>query len=197
MRQRSEEGEEHPMAVRNRYKYGIQRIPLALYGLEVPTIAAVNGHAMGAGCDLACMCDIRIASEHAQFAETFVRLGIIPGDGGAWLLPRAVGMSNASLMTFTGEAVNAEMALDMGLVSKVVPADRLMDEARELAGRIARNPPNALRLAKRLLREGQHTRLDTLLEMSAAFQTLAHHSDDHKEAVSAFFDKREPYFKGT
>ncbi len=197
MRQRAEEGEEHPFAVRDRYKHGIQRIPLALYGLEVPIIAAVNGHAIGAGCDLACMCDIRIASEHAKFAETFVRLGIIPGDGGAWLLPRAVGMSNASLMTFTGEPIDAEAALAMGLVSKVVPADRLMDEVRELAGRIARNPPNALRLAKRLLREGQHVRLDTLLEMSSAYQTLAHYSDDHKEAVAAFFEKRDPEFKGT
>ena len=100
-------------------------------------------------------------------------------------------------MTFTGEPIDAEAALAMGLVSKVVPADRLMDEVRELAGRIARNPPNALRLAKRLLREGQHVRLDTLLEMSSAYQTLAHYSDDHKEAVAAFFEKRDPEFKGT
>jgi enoyl-CoA hydratase/carnithine racemase len=197
MRQRMEDGDVSPIGVRARYKNGIQRIPLALYSLEVPIIAAVNGHAMGAGCDLACMCDIRIASEHAKFAETFVRLGIIPGDGGAWLLPRVVGQSNANLMTFTGEPIDAEEALAMGLVSKVVPAERRMDEARELAGRIARNPPGVLRLSKRLLREGQHVRLDTLLEMSSAFQALAHHSDDHQEAVAAFFEKREPKFKGT
>lgn len=190
-------GEDSPYAVRARYKFGVQRIPLAVYELEVPTIAAINGAAIGAGCDLTCMCDVRIASEHAKFAESFVKLGIIPGDGGAWLLPRVVGMSNACMMTFTGEVVDADAALAMGLVSKVVPGEALMDEARQLAERIAVNPPNALRVSKRLLREGQHVRLDTLLEMSAAFQAMAHASDDHKEAIEAFFDKRTPEFKGT
>ena len=197
MRRRARQGDDHPFAVRARYRHGVQRLPLAVYELEVPTIAAVNGAAIGAGCDLACMCDIRIASEQARFAESFVRLGIIPGDGGAWLLPRAIGMSDACLMTFTGEAVDADQALAMGLVSKVVAADRLMDEARDLAGRIAVNPPNALRLAKRLLREGQHVRLDTLLQMSAAFQVMSHDTDDHREAIEAFFEKRTPEFKGT
>ena len=197
MRQRARAGETDPFAVRARYKYGVQRIPLAVYELEVPIIAAVNGAAIGAGCDLVCMCDIRIASEHAKFAESFVKLGIIPGDGGAWLLPRAVGMSDACLMTFTGEAFDADQALAMGLVSKVVAAGRLMEEARALAERIAVNPANGLRLSKRLLREGQHVRLDTLLEMSAAFQVMAHYSDDHKRAIEAFFDKRESASKGT
>ena len=175
--------------IQNRYRLGVQRIPLALYHLEVPTIAAVNGPAIGAGCDLACMCDIRIASESAKFAESFVRLGIIPGDGGAWLLPRAVGMSKAAEMTFTGEAIDAADALACGLVSKVVPADALMEEARALAERIARNPSHALRMSKRLLREGQHTRIETLLEMSAAFQAIAHHTPEHDAAVRAAADR--------
>ncbi len=196
MRERARGQPDTPFAIRGRYKHGIQRIPLALYELEAPTIAAVNGAAIGAGCDLACMCDIRIASEHAKFAESFVKLGIIPGDGGAWLLPRAVGMSNAARMAFTGDVVDARQALAMGLVSEVVAADRLMAAAREIAARIAANPPHALRLTKRLLREGQHVRLDTLLELSAAFQSLAHYTEDHKEAVEAFFDKRPPIFKG-
>lgn len=173
-------------AIRDRYRNGIQRIPLALYDLEVPTIAAVNGPAIGAGCDLACMCDIRIASETAKFAESFVKLGIIPGDGGAWLLPRTVGMSRAAELTFTGDTIDAAQALAYGLVSRVVAPAQLLDEARALAARIAANPGPALRMSKRLLREGQHVRLDTLLEMSAAFQALAHQTPEHGAAIDAF-----------
>lgn len=175
-----------PHAIAEGYRAGIQRIPLAFYKLDVPTIAAVNGPAIGAGCDLACMCDIRIASDRARFAESFVKLGIIPGDGGAWLLPRAVGMSKAAEMTFTGDAIDAAEALACGLVSKVVPGERLMDEARALAARIAANPAPALRMAKRLMREGQHMRLDSLLELSAAYQALAHHTPEHGQAIDAF-----------
>ncbi|MEI7447913.1 MAG: crotonase/enoyl-CoA hydratase family protein [Burkholderiales bacterium] len=175
-----------PYAIREGYRAGIQRIPLALYHLDIPTIAAVNGPAIGAGCDLATMCDIRIASDRAKFAESFVKLGIIPGDGGAWLLPRAVGMSKACEMAFTGDTIDAQEALACGLVSKVVPGERLLDEARALAARIAANPGPALRMAKRLMREGQHMRLDSLLEMSAAFQALAHHTPEHDRAVDAF-----------
>jgi enoyl-CoA hydratase/carnithine racemase len=146
--------------------------------------------------DLACMCDIRIASEHAKFAESFVKLGIIPGDGGAWLLPRLIGLSRASELSFTGEVINAKTAADWGLVSRVVPADQLMADSNELAQKIAANPPHAVRLTKRLLREAMHTRLDTLLEMAASFQALSHQTADHKEAVAAFLEKRTPVFKG-
>ena len=113
-----------PAAIREEYRQGIQRIPLALYNLDVPTIAAVNGPAIGAGCDLTCMCDIRIASENATFAESFIKVGIVPGDGGAWLLPRVVGMSKAAEMSFTGDALDAAAALACGLVSRVVVQDR-------------------------------------------------------------------------
>ena len=179
-----------PYEVRNSYRDGIQRIPLALYELELPVIAAVNGGAIGAGLDLACMCDIRIAAENAIFAESFVKLGIVPGDGGAWLLPRVIGLPKASLMAFTGDAIDAAKALDWGLVAEVVPADTLVAEAQKLARRIAANPGHALRLTKRLLREGQHMRLDSLLEISAAYQALAHHTEDHLESVNAFLEKR-------
>ncbi len=187
-------GEGVPLEIRGKYRAGIQRIPLALHELEVPLIAAVNGPAIGAGCDLACMCDIRIAGESARFAESFVKLGIVPGDGGAWLLPRAVGLSKACELAFTGDTIDAAEALACGLVSRVVPDANLLDAARALAGRIAANPPQALRLTKRLIREGQHTRLDTLLELSAALQALAHHTADHREALSAALDKRPPVF---
>jgi enoyl-CoA hydratase/carnithine racemase len=183
-----------PAAIARWYRTGIQRLPLALQRLEVPSIAAVNGAAIGAGCDLACMCDMRIASTAASFAESFVRVGLIPGDGGAWLLPRAVGLAKAMEMSFTGDAVKADEALAIGLVSRVVPPDQLLDAARELAARIARNPGQTLRMTKRLLREGQHQKLESLLELSAALQVIAHKTPAHAEAVDAFIEKREPKF---
>jgi len=185
-----------PAQTRRHYKSGIQRIPLAFDKLEVPIIAAVNGPAIGAGCDLACMCDIRIAATSARFAESFVKLGIIPGDGGAWLLPRVVGFSKASEMAFTGDAIDAQEALACGLVSKVVPDAELLPAARALAARIAANPPHALRMTKRLLREGRHSSLASLLEFSAGLQALAHATADHKEAIAAFLGKRAPNFTG-
>jgi enoyl-CoA hydratase/carnithine racemase len=183
-----------PAVIKEWYRHGIQRITRALYNLDVPTIAAVNGPAIGAGCDLTCMCDIRIASDKATFAESFIKVGIVPGDGGAWLLPRAVGMSKAAEMSFTGDTIDANEALACGLVSRVVPHEKLMDEARALADRIARNPGPTMRMTKRLLREGQHTTLDTLLEMSAGYQAIAHKTPQHKEAVMAFIEKRKPVF---
>lgn len=183
-----------PYELRNNYRSGIQLIPAALYELEVPVIAAVNGAAIGAGLDLACMCDIRIASEQAVFAESFVKLGLVPGDGGAWFLPRIVGMARASLMTLTGETIDALTALSYGLVAEVVPADKLLDRAMEIAAMIVANPGHATRLAKRLLREGQDMKLGPLLELSAAYQALAHHSADHHEAVAAAIDRRAAQF---
>ena len=184
-----------PYELRNTYRDGIQRIPLAIYELDIPVIAAVNGPAIGAGLDLACMCDIRLAAPKAIFAESFVRLGIVPGDGGAWLLPRIIGIPRASLMAFTGDAIDAAKALEWGLVEQVCTHETLQSEAQALARRIASNPGHALRLCKRLLREGQHMRLDSLLELSAAYQALAHHTEDHHEAVAAFVDKRDPNYQ--
>lgn len=179
------------MEIRDNYRRGIQRIPLAFHRLDVPTIAAVNGPAIGAGCDLACMADIRIASEKASFAESFVKLGLIPGDGGAWLLQRVVGYARAAEMSFTGELVGAQAALAMGLVSRVVPHETLLAEATALAERIAANPGQALRMTKRLMREAQTSRLDSILELSAAYQALTHGSAEHEGAVAAFLERRK------
>jgi enoyl-CoA hydratase/carnithine racemase len=183
-----------PAETRRNYKAGIQRLPLLFEALEVPVVAAVNGAAIGAGLDLACMCDVRIASETARFAESFVKIGIVPGDGGAWLLPRIIGFSKASELALTGDIIDAEEARAMGLVSRVVPADALINEAQAVAKRIAANPPHAVRMTKRLLREGQAMTLKGVLEMSAAFQALAHVTQDHEEAIAAFLEKREPVF---
>ncbi|MFD6060443.1 crotonase/enoyl-CoA hydratase family protein [Rhodococcus wratislaviensis] len=185
-----------PAELRQGYRHGIQRIPRALHHCEVPTIAAVNGPAIGAGCDLAAMCDLRIASSTAKFAESFVKVGIIPGDGGAWLLPRAVGMARASEMAFTGEAIDAATALNWGLVSQVVEPDQLLPAAHQLAARVAANPPHVLRMTKRLLREAQHQSLESILELSAVMQSIAHHTEDHLEAVGAMLERRTPQFSG-
>lgn len=182
--------------IQHGYTSGIQRLTRAIYGCEVPIIAAVNGPAVGAGCDLALMADMRIASENAFFAESFVKLGLIPGDGGAWLLPRAVGAARAAEMAFTGDRVDAATALEWGLVSRVVAADALMDTARQLAARVASNPPNALRLTKKLLREADTQHLGGILELSAAMQAISHGTADHREALSAFVERRPGQFTG-
>ncbi|WP_066342642.1 crotonase/enoyl-CoA hydratase family protein [Azohydromonas lata] len=183
-----------PQEIAGNYRQGIQRIPRAFQRLHLPIIAAVNGPAIGAGNDLACLCDIRIAATTARFAESFVKVGIVPGDGGCWLLPRVVGASRAAELAFTGEAIDAQEALRIGLVSRVVAPEALLDEALALAGRIAANPPQALRWTKQLLLQARTGSLDEALDAAARFQGLAHHTADHAEAVAAFFDKRPPRF---
>ncbi|MGV0850415.1 crotonase/enoyl-CoA hydratase family protein [Mycolicibacterium phlei] len=173
-----------PLDQRHGYVSGIQRIPRALQRLEVPVIAAVNGAAIGAGCDLAAMCDIRIASEKAFFAESFVQLGLIPGDGGSWFLPRAIGWARAAEMTFTGDRVDAATALSWGLVSEVVSDAELLPAAQRLAERIAKNPVPAVRMAKRLLLESRTASLDSTLALAAAMQPLAHQDPEHHRRVA-------------
>ncbi len=185
-----------PEQIVAQYRAGIQRIPLAFDALQVPIIAAVNGPAMGAGNDLACMCDIRIASSRARFAESFVKVGIVPGDGGAWLLPRVVGASRAAEMAFTGDTLDAQEALRVGLVSQVVEPDALMPAALALAQRIAANPPQVLRWTKQLLQQARGGTLAEALHHAGRFQGLAHQTADHAEAVASFFDKRVPVFTG-
>ena len=146
--------------------------------------------------DVACMADIRIAADTAKMGVTFLKLGLIPGDGGAWLLPRLIGASRAAELLFTGDVIDAKTAAEWGLVSRVVPADRLMDEAMALANRIAQQPPQALRLAKTLMRHGTTSSYDTIMEMSAAAQALMHETNDHVEGVNAILEKRAPVFNG-
>lgn len=185
------------MAIRERYRRIVHRIVRSVYELQVPLIAAVNGPAVGLGCDLAGLADIRIASDRARFGVPFLKLGIIPGDGGAWLLPRTIGHARAAELLFTGDLIDAATAADWGLVSRVVPHDTLMDEAMALATRIAAQPPHALRLAKILLRQGRESSYEAVLEMSASAQALSHLTDDHLEGVTAHIEKRPPDFKGS
>ena len=184
------------ITVKDGYRAGIQQLTQAVWDCEVPLIAAVNGPAYGAGCDLTCMCDIRIASSKATFAENFVNVGIIPGDGGSWLLPRQIGLSCAAEMTFTGDPIDAQTAFEWGLVSRVVEPEDLLSEATALAERIARNPPRQLRMAKRLMREGMTTGLPQILQLAAAYQGACHQTGDHAEAVNALLEKRQGEFTG-
>lgn len=187
---------QNPAAMRRSYRYGIQKVPLALFQIEVPTIAAVNGHAFGAGLDLTVMCDIRIAATQAQFAESFLRVGILSGDGGAWFLPRVIGLSRAYQMSFTAEPIDAATALQWNLVSSVVPCGRLMEEAVRLAGQIVRHPPEAIRLYKTLLRESQAIGLSASLELAAGMLAQLNHTEDQREAIAALLEKREPRYHG-
>jgi enoyl-CoA hydratase/carnithine racemase len=182
--------------IREGYRGGIHRMVRALWGIEVPLIAAVNGPAIGLGNDVACLADLRIAADSAVFGASFLKMGLVPGDGGAWILPRLIGQARAAELFFTGDTIDATTAREWGLVSRVVPAVELMKEAHALAARICRQPPDVLRMTKRLMRDAERVGFDTIMEMSAAFQGLAHLTADHKEAVNAFFERRTPEFKG-
>lgn len=185
-----------PADLREGYRRNVHRIVRAIYGLELPAIAAVNGPAIGLGCDIACMADIRVAAQSARFGATFLRIGLIPGDGGAWLLPRTIGRSRAAELLYGGDIIDAGTAAEWGLVSRVVPDDALLDTALALAEKIAMQPTQALRLTKSLLRHGESVGYDTLMEMSAAAQAIAHTTEDHAEGVSAQLERRPPRFTG-
>lgn len=196
MRDRRDLFEGSGAAIRERYRRVVHRIVRSLYGLEVPLITAVNGPAMGLGCDIAGLGDIRIASDRASFGVPFLKLGIIPGDGGSWLLPRNIGYARAAELLFTARSIDAATAAEWGLVNRVVAHDSLMDEALAVAAQVAAQPPQALRMAKTLLRQGRDTTFDQMLEMSAAMQALAHLTEDHQEGVAAVLEKRLGDFTG-
>ncbi len=178
------------------YRNNIHKVLRALYGLRVPLIAAVNGPAIGLGCDLACLADMRIASNRAKFGVTFLKLGIIPGDGGTWILPRIIGEARAAELFYTGDVIDAATALEWGLVSRIVDAEALLPEAEALAAKIATMPPHALRHAKNLMRQGRSMSYDGALELAANTQALMHLTGDHMEGVDALIEKRAPVFKG-
>ena len=173
-----------PAAISDAYRNGIQEMTRAVYRLDVPAIAAVNGAAIGAGLDLACMCDIRLGSTRAKIAESFVNLGLVPGDGGAWFLPRIVGPQRAAEMSFSGRTVNADEALSFGLFMELCEPDDLLDHATSLARQFAAKPRRALRLAKQLLRKSAHTPLDDFLDHCASLQANVHHGREHADAVA-------------
>ncbi len=175
---------------------GVHRIVLTLEDLDKPVIAAINGAAMGAGMDMALMCDLRVSSDRARLAESYIMMGLIPGDGGAYFLPRLVGPAKAMELLLTGDVLTAKEALDLGIVNKVVPHDVLMAETIKLAEKVAAKPPLATRMMKRAVYQAQTSTLRAHLDYISSQLSLLSETEDHREAARAFLEKRKPAFKG-
>jgi 2-(1,2-epoxy-1,2-dihydrophenyl)acetyl-CoA isomerase len=196
MRDRSGMFQGEAMELRGRYRRGIQAIPRRLARFDKPVIAAINGPAIGAGLDLACMADLRIASERACFGSTFVKVGLIPGDGGAALLARVIGLPRALDLVLTGRILQPDEALAMGLVNRVVAAEDLEGATRDLATLLANNPPISVQLAKSAVYRSQGLPLEDALELAATYQALSQLTEDHQEGVAALLERRDPHFSG-
>lgn len=184
-----------PFQLRSRYLDTIHRVPRRIARFEKPLIAAINGPAVGAGLDLACMCDLRIAADSAVFGSTFVKLGLVPGDGGAYFLSRVVGFPRALELMLTGRMIDAREAERIGLVERVVPGSDLREAARETARQIAANAPLAVRLTKVAAYQAQHMTMEQALNAAATFQGIVQNSHDHIEGVKALLEKRAPTFR--
>lgn len=172
----------------------IERIPLQLSVMDKPVLCAVNGVATGAGMDMAIMCDIRIAAESARFAETYVKVGLVPGAGGAWFLPRLVGKAKALEMLLGGDFIDAQEALRIGLVNYVVPDGELMAKTNEIAERMVGNAPISMRLIKRAVNQGMGMDLRAHLDQISSHIAIARSTEDHREAILAFREKRKAVF---
>ena len=190
------QSEESVAERRHSLRNSVHHIPRALVQLEKPYIAAVNGAAVGAGMDMASMADIRFASERARFGMGYVRMGLIPGDGGAFTLPRIVGTAKALELIWSGELLDAQEALRIGYVSEVHPPEELLERTRAFALKIARGPATAIQLAKKLVYRSANLTFDEHLDFAQMAMTLAQSTEDAREGPLAFTEKREPNFKG-
>ena len=193
---RGEQARPDLRAIREAMKRGMQRVVRAIWELDKPVIAAVNGVAAGGGAQLALVCDLVIASEGARFIEIFVRRGLAVDSAGGWLLPRLVGLAKAKELVFFGDAIPAQRALEIGLVNKVVPADELAAAAHEWAERLARGPTRSIGASKMLLNRALESDFATGLEEEAVTQALISQTHDFAEGVRAFMEKRDPDFTG-
>jgi 2-(1,2-epoxy-1,2-dihydrophenyl)acetyl-CoA isomerase len=173
-----------------------QRLPLALQQLERPVIAAINGVAAGGGLDIACACDVRIAAESATFTSVFARIGLFPGTGGCWLLPRIVGIEKACELIWLGDSIDAAEALRIGLVGRVVPAEALLETALGLAQRLARAAPLAVRLSKAAIYRGLTQDFASALDYAATAESITLTSEDLQEGLIANRERRQPQFRG-
>jgi enoyl-CoA hydratase/carnithine racemase len=173
-----------------------QKVSLGMQSMDKPTIAMVNGAAVGAGCDFAFACDMRVGTERSKFRNSFVKVGLIPGGGGAWFYTRLLGLGRGLEFMFTGDFMEAEEALRLGVLNKLVAGDKLESATMELAKKIASNPPLAVQMSKKLAYRALDVDLATALEMAAPCQALALSSEDHREGVAAFMEKRDGNFKG-
>jgi enoyl-CoA hydratase/carnithine racemase len=190
------QGEPTPLDVKRNLTHRIHRVAYAMQELDKPVIAAVNGVAVGAGMDMALMCDIRLAARSARFSEGYVRVGLVPGDGGCYFLPRLVGTARALELLLTGDFVDAVEAERIGIVSHVYDDGRLMEKAMELAHRLAGGPPVAIAMIKRALYQSIDCDLRTALDLISSHMAVVQSTSDSKEALAAFVEKREPVFQG-
>lgn len=175
----------------------IHKIALILDAMDKPVICAINGSAVGAGLDMALMCDIRIAADNVQLSGGYVKAGLVPGDGGCYFMPRLVGVAKALELLWTADFISAEEALRIGMVNKVVPADELEQATLEMASKIANNPPICVQMIKRAVYSGQRTQdLRTALDLISSQMAIVTEMEDHKEGVSAIIEKRKPVFQG-
>lgn len=178
--------------LKKRYQEGIQRIPLAIEACQKPILAMVNGAAIGAGLDLACMCDIRIGNQFSKYGETFAKLALVPGDGGSYFLQRVVGFAKAMEMTLTGKVYDAEEALKMGLINSLVDAKELESKTQEYIDAILLTAPIAVSMGKEALKRAYHDEVPSMLDMLSTFQGQTQRTEDHFEAIRAFKEKRKP-----
>ena len=185
-----------PAERRNWLRDTVHAVPRAVALLDKPYVAAVNGPAVGAGMDMASMCDIRIASETARFSMAYVKMGLIPGDGGCYFLPRIVGVAKALELIWTGDFIDAQDALRLGYVTKVVPPDDLMPAVRDFARRLAEGPAVSIQLAKRLVYRGLEASLSEALEEASQAMGIVQSTEDAREGPLAYIEKRPPQFKG-
>jgi enoyl-CoA hydratase/carnithine racemase len=193
---RSQEGDPTPLERKMRLQKVTHQVQFAIEEFEKPLIAAVNGAAVGAGMDLSLACDFRVAGTSARFSEGYIRVGLLPGNGGCYFLPRLVGTARALELLWTGDFIGAEEALSCGLVSHVYPDAELMDRTVELAKRLADGPPVQVRDIKKLVYQSLRTDLRTSLDSVSAHMAVVQSTDDYKEAIKAFKEKRKPVFKG-
>lgn len=187
-------GARTPVEMRDRMRKYLHEALLIIYKMEKPVIAAVNGFAVGAGCNMALACDIILASDQAKFSEIFVKVGLVPDAGGFFLLPRLVGMPKAKELVFRGNAIDAREAERIGMINAVYPADELMKQAMAMANEIANGPTRAIGIAKTMLHQSAEMNFPAALDYEAAVQAIVSSTDDHREGVRAFAEKRKPKF---
>jgi enoyl-CoA hydratase/carnithine racemase len=185
-----------PLDSKNVLWENIHRIPLLLKEIDKPVIAAINGVAVGAGLDMALMADFRTMADTAKVNEGYVKVGLIPGDGGSYFLPRIVGQSKAYELLWTGDFIDSQEALRIGLINQVYPKEVFMEKTLELAERIASGPQVAIRMIKRSVRQSLNLELEPALDLISSHMAIIKETEDHKEGVSAFLEKRKPHFKG-
>jgi enoyl-CoA hydratase/carnithine racemase len=176
------------------WKY-VQKIPLLMEEIDKPTIAAINGDAIGAGLDMALQCDLRYTSESARFGEGYVKVGIVPGDGGGYYLPRIIGIDKALDLLWTGRILDAQEAYELGFITRVFQKDTFLNEAYKMAHNLANGPQQAIRLIKRTVYQGLKTDLRTSLDMVSSFMGLATEHEDYQEGLKAIIEKRKANFK--